>query len=120
MKAGRVGIEDGRLWVSGTYQAVAGLLGDVEAFSRVGIRTHSLRSYQLEPIRAVLASVRGGLGREFAWVFSRQAGKDEAKAQMYAYLLALYQQIGGQIVAANPTYKPQSLTAKQRLLDRAR
>ena len=95
-----------------TYQAVAALLGDVEVFSRAGIHTHPLRSYQLEPLRAVLASVRQGAGREFAWVFSRQSGKDETKAQLYAYLLALYQRVGGQIVEANPTFKPQCLTAK--------
>src|SRR5918997_3416523 len=89
------------------YQAVAGLLGDVAEFSRVGIRTHPLRSYQIEPIRAVVESIRSGAGRELAWVFARQSGKDEAKAQMYAYLLALYQRAGGQIVEANPTFKPQ-------------
>ena len=101
-------------------RAVGVLLRDVEAFSRLGIRTHPLRSYQVEPLRAVLQSVREGSGHEFAWVFSRQAGKDETKAQLYAYLLALYQRAGGQIVEANPTFKPQCLTAKQRLLDRAR
>ena len=101
-------------------QAVGALLGDVEVFSRLGIRSHPLRSYQLEPIRAVLDSVRRQRGLEFAWVFSRQSGKDETKAQLYAYLLALYQLVGGQIVEANPTFKPQCLTAKQRLMDRAR
>lgn len=101
-------------------RAVAALLGDVALFSRLGIRTHPLRSYQVEPIRAVLDSVRAGSGLEFAWVFSRQSGKDETKAQLYAYLLALYQLAGGQVVEANPTFKPQCLTAKQRLLDRAR
>ena len=102
------------------YQVAAGLLGDVAEFSRAGIRTHPLRSYQIEPIRAMVESIRNGAGREFAWVFSRQSGKDEAKAQMYAYLLALYQRAGGQIVEANPTFKPQCMAAKQRLVERAR
>ena len=59
-----------------TYRAISRLLGDVEQFSRVGIRTHPLRSYQLEPIQAVLNSVRNGAGLEFAWVFSRQSGNN--------------------------------------------
>src|SRR5687768_14485385 len=70
--------------------AVDRLLGDVELFSHLGIRTHPLRSYQLEPVRAVVRSVAEGLGLQFAWVFARQSGKDEAKAQLYAYLLARY------------------------------
>ncbi len=102
------------------YRVARALLADVEVFSRVGIRTHPLRPYQVEPIRAVVRSVREGLGQEFAWVFSRQSGKDETKAQLYAYLLALYQLKGGQVIEANPTFKPQSLAARQRLLDRAR
>lgn len=105
---------------SRTYRAAALVLGDIETFSRIGICTHPLRPYQVEPVRAVLRSVREGAGLEFAWAFSRQSGKDEAKAQLYAYLLTLYQLVGGQIVEANPTFKPQCLTAKQRLLDRAR
>ena len=100
--------------------AIEALLGDIGVFSRVGIRTHPLRPYQIAPVEAVLHSVREGQGHQFAWVFSRQAGKDETKAQLYAFLLAHFQLAGGQIVEANPTFKPQCLTAKQRLLDRAR
>ena len=100
--------------------AIEALLGDIGVFSRVGIRTHPLRPYQIAPVEAVLRSVREGQGHQFAWVFSRQAGKDETKAQLYAFLLAHFQLAGGQIVEANPTFKPQCLTAKQRLLDRAR
>jgi len=103
-----------------TGRVVRALLRDITDFSRVGIRTHPLRPYQLEPVQAVLRSIDAGLGLEFAWVFARQSGKDEAKAQLYAYLLARYQLAGGQVVEANPTFKPQCLTAKQRLLDRAR
>lgn len=106
--------------MTNTGRVVRALLRDVADFSRVGIRTHPLRPYQLEPVQAVLRSIDAGLGREFAWVFARQSGKDEAKAQLYAYLLARYQLAGGQVVEANPTFKPQCLTAKQRLLDRAR
>ncbi len=42
------------------YQAAAGLLGDVAEFSRVGIRTHPLRPYQIEPIRAAETDERSG------------------------------------------------------------
>ena len=98
--------------------AVRALLGSVAAFSRVGIRTHPLRRYQLEAVEPVIESVLRRRGLEFAWVFARQSGKDEAKAQLAAYLLTLHQRAGGQVVEANPTFKPQCLTAKQRLLDR--
>ena len=57
--------------MSKAYDAVAALLGDVEIFSRAGIRTHPLRPYQVEPVEAVVRSVRQGLGLQFAWVFSR-------------------------------------------------
>ncbi len=85
------GMGYGELDLQRAKEAVAALLHDVEAFNRWGIRSHPLRSYQLEPVRAVVRSVRDGLGLEFAWVFSRQSGKDETKAQLYAYLLAVYQ-----------------------------
>ena len=62
-----------------TYDAVRALLDDIAVFSRAGIRTHPLRPYQVEPVEAVVRSVRQGLGLQFAWVFSRQAGKDEQR-----------------------------------------
>ena len=62
-----------------TYDAVRALLDDVAVFSRAGVRTHPLRPYQVEPVEAVVRSVRQGLGLQFAWVFSRQAGKDEQR-----------------------------------------
>ena len=62
---------------AGSLAVARVLLGNVAEFSRVGIRTHPLRSYQVEPIRAVVESIRTGAGREFAWVFSRQSGKDD-------------------------------------------
>jgi hypothetical protein len=99
---------------------IKALLSDITTFSRAGIRTHPLRPYQIAPVEAVLRSIREDAGHQFAWVFSRQSGKDETKAQLYAFLLAHFQFAGGQIVEANPTFKPQCLTAKGRLLDRAR
>src|SRR3990167_5201261 len=49
---------------------------------------------------------------------SRQAGKNELSAQLEAYLLTIFQRVGGQIVKASPTFKPQTLNSLQRLKDR--
>ncbi len=92
--------------------------GDLALFSRHVIRSHPLREYQLAPARAIVESVRRRLGLQFAVVFCRQAGKDEMLAQLEAFLLNLFQLKGGSIVLAAPTYKPQSLVSRQRLLER--
>lgn len=100
--------------------AIEQMLLDVKLYSKYSIHV-PLRHYQLAPVYAVIDSVRNNRGDEFAWVFSRQAGKDEAKAQLVTYLLQLYALKGGAIVEANPTFKPQSLVAlnrtKARMLD---
>src|SRR5687767_7623947 len=73
------------------------LLLDVGEYSRVLLPGYRLRAYQLGPARAIAESVTGRLGRQFAVVFSRQAGKDETLAQLIAWLLTRYQVIGGTI-----------------------
>lgn len=75
------------------------LLGDVALFCRyvVGI---GLRPYQLEPLRAILESVKGGHGLEFLLVFPRQSGKNEAVALLLIYLLNLFRRRGGTAVFA--------------------
>lgn len=98
--------------------ALRRLLGDVGHFSRGLLPRHALRGYQLEPARAIAASVREGRGHQFALVFSRQSGKDETLAQLTAYLLNLYQTRGGSIVFVAPTFRPQSALARARLLER--
>jgi hypothetical protein len=75
------------------------LLGDIRYFSSLVIRI-PLRQYQLTPIHAVLDSVINRRGLEFLLVFPRQSGKNEAIAQMLAYLLNLLQRVGGNIVYA--------------------
>ena len=70
-------------------------LRDVRSFSRVLVPGRVLRGYQESVARAVVESVRRGLGMEYAAVFSRQSGKDEMLAQLCAYLLCLYQRRGG-------------------------
>lgn len=91
---------------------------DIETFSRVVARDHALRPYQLEPARAILESIERGLGRQFAVVFSRQAGKDELLAQLLAYLLWTHRKRGGNTVLAAPTFRPQAALSRDRLLDR--
>jgi hypothetical protein len=93
-------------------------LSDVGEFSRVFMPGRRLRPYQIEPARAIAESVLHGLGRQFAVVFSRQAGKDEMLAQVLAFLLTRFQLRGGSAVLAAPTYRPQAALSRDRLLDR--
>ncbi len=99
-------------------QALDQLLGDVGTFSHGLWPAQALRSYQTEVARAIVESVRAGLGRQFAVVFARQAGKDELLAQTIAYLLNTHRHAGGSIIVAAPTFRPQSLVSRARLLDR--
>lgn len=93
-------------------------LTEIETFSRVFLPAYRLRPYQAEPARVILASIEGGLGRQFAVVFSRQAGKDELLAQLLAFLLTRAQHRGGNAVLAAPTFKPQAALSRDRLLSR--
>jgi hypothetical protein len=77
-----------------------------------------MRSYQTGPARAIAESVERGDGRQFAVVFSRQAGKDELLAQLLAFLLTRYQRSGGNAVLAAPTFRPQAALSRDRLVDR--
>jgi hypothetical protein len=99
-------------------RAIRAALSDVRAFSRVLVPGRVLRGYQEPAARAVVESVRRGLGLEYAAVFSRQAGKDEMLAQLCAYLLCLYQRRGGNIVVALPSLRPQGIITRDRLLER--
>ncbi len=77
-----------------------------------------MRAYQVEPARAIARSVLGHDGRQFAIVFSRQAGKDELLAQVLAYLLTRHALRGGTAVIAAPTFHPQAALSRDRLLAR--
>src|SRR5215207_6252515 len=94
------------------------LLRDVGVYSRVLLPGYRLREYQIGPARAIAESVTHRLGRQFAVVFSRQAGKDETLAQLIAWLLTRYQAAGGTIVVAAPTRTPQANITRDRVLDR--
>jgi hypothetical protein len=104
--------------VSALDAAVRRALTDPVAFARLTTPGYALRPYQAAAIEAVWRSVRDGAGRQIAWVFSRQAGKDEALAILLAFLLARNQARGGTIVVAAPTLRPQAALSRDRLLAR--
>jgi hypothetical protein len=89
-------------------------LADVEAFSRF-IIGRPLRPYQLEPARAIIASVFGRQGLAITVEMSRQAGKNEMSAQLEAYLLNLFQRRPVNAIKCAPTFKPQVINSKMRL-----
>lgn len=91
---------------------------DIAHFARLTLPATGLRTYQLAPARAIIESVEGKLGRQFAIVFSRQSGKDELLAHVLAYLLTQHQHKGGGIVLAAPTFRPQAALSRDRLLFR--
>jgi hypothetical protein len=74
-----------------------------------------LRSYQREVLNAIIQSIREKAGRSFVVIFSRQSGKNELQAQMFVYLLAVLSRYALNIVSVSPTFKPQALTAMERL-----
>ncbi|NLF11488.1 MAG: hypothetical protein GX597_06845, partial [Anaerolineaceae bacterium] len=76
---------------------LACVLVDLGLFSTLVIRI-PLRRYQLAPLRAILDSVLYRRGMEFLLIFPRQSGKNEAVAQLLAYLLNLYRRVGGNMV----------------------
>ena len=88
------------------------LIADVHAFTRAGGIT--IRPYQKEAVDAIVNSVLKHLGLHFVVMFPRQTGKNEIQGQMENYILFRFSQIGGQIVKVSPTWKPQSINAKQR------
>jgi hypothetical protein len=75
----------------------------------------TLRPYQSEAAQAVIDSIRERAGRSIVILFSRQAGKDELAANLKAYLLARWHLREAGIVEVNPTYKPQTINAIDRL-----
>ncbi len=91
------------------------VMGDAGLFSQYVIG-RPLRPYQSEPMQAALESIRSGQGRTYTVMFARQMGKNELSAHLECYLLNLHQRQGGTIVKTAPTYQPQTLNSKLRLL----
>jgi len=90
------------------------LLSNLDSFCRFasGLR---LRRYQQAPARAILRSVREGLGHSIVVLFPRQSGKNELQAQLESYLLLMLSIQETEIIKVSPTWKPQSLNAMRRL-----
>jgi len=95
-------------------ELICGWLSDVSRFSRHVIG-RPLRGYQAEVAQSIAASILGRQGLTFAVMMSRQAGKNETSAQLEAYLLNLFQRVGGFVVKASPTFKPQTINSIMRL-----
>jgi hypothetical protein len=90
----------------------------IEEYSRIFWPQWEMRPYQAKVAREIVRSVVKGAGRQFAVVFARQAGKDEMLAQLEAYLMWRFRGAGGSIIVATPTYRPQGMIARRRLLAR--
>lgn len=74
-----------------------------------------LRAYQVDPLRVISRGVVRGDGLVYTVMYARQMGKNELSAHLEAYLLNLYSGVGGTIVKAAPTFKPQVILSKARL-----
>ncbi|MCS7294697.1 MAG: hypothetical protein NZ761_04805 [Dehalococcoidia bacterium] len=97
------------------------VVADPVAFSRLLLPERALRGYQAGPVAAaaavVVARARGDRSGPHAqlWLFSRQSGKDEALAQLLAWLLLRFHRRGGEVVVALPSWRPQGALARERL-----
>ncbi len=93
---------------------VAAIKGFARGF--VGIQ---LRPYQIEAADAVVKSVLARDGNSFVIMFARQSGKDELLANLILFILARLGGRGTSIVCAQPTFRPQTVNAMERLRARA-
>jgi hypothetical protein len=78
-----------------------------------------LRRYQVEAGEAIIRDVFERKGNTFVIIFSRQSGKDELLANIFLFLMARLCEIGGSIVCTQPTFKPQTINAMDRLRSRS-
>lgn len=87
--------------------------GTISRFARL-ILGCPLYPYQNAVAEAVLSSVFSGKGRIYTVMMARQSGKNQLSAVLEAYLLACMPR--GTIVKAAPTFTPQILHSRLRLL----
>jgi hypothetical protein len=73
-----------------------------------------LYDYQIEIAEAILDSIFNKKGLTFTVMMARQMGKNETSAVIEAYLLLCHTE--GIIIKAAPTYKPQIINSRLRLL----
>ena len=89
------------------------VLRDFSAFSLAsGIK---IRNYQKDAADAIIDSVFHRRGLTFVIMFPRQSGKNEIQGQIENYILFMFALKGGNIIKVSPTWRPQSINAKQRL-----
>src|SRR5512140_3111575 len=93
-------------------------LSHIQGFS-LGFLGVRLRPYQVEAANAILKSALVRDGRSFVLLFARQSGKDELIANIILFLMARLAEPGGSIVCAQPTFRPQTELAMDRLQERA-
>ncbi len=100
-----------------TWKQIRSACSSVGRFARdlLGI---CLYSYQLEVARAIIRSVFKRDGMTFVIIFSRQSGKDEVLAVIILFLMVRFIELGIDIVCAQPTFKPQTVNAMERLRKR--
>jgi hypothetical protein len=96
------------------HVALKRVLSDIGLFSE-RVVGRPLRPYQLEAARAIITSVLERQGRTFTVMMARQAGKNELSAHIEAFLLNLFQRVGGTLVKAAPTFRPQARISMRRL-----
>lgn len=83
-----------------------------------GLTLPALRPYQLEPLRAIVESVRGRLGRSFSVEIARQGGKNELSAQLEVLILTTHAHRPVDSIKAAPTFSPQARLSVRRLWHR--
>ncbi len=100
------------------YRELRRKVGSIKHFASgfVGIQ---LRPFQVEAADAIVRSVLARDGKSFVLLFARQSGKDELIANLLLYLLARLGETGASMVCVQPTFRPQTLIAMDRLRDRA-
>jgi hypothetical protein len=86
---------------------------DIGPFAR-NVLGKPLYPYQREAAEAILESVLGGHGNIFTVMMARQSGKNQLSAVLEAFLLMCMPE--GTIVKAAPTFTPQILNSRLRLL----
>ena len=97
-----------------TKREIRAASNTIQGFARkfIGI---TLYPYQQEAANAIVNSVFKRDGMAFVIIFCRQSGKDEILAILFLFLMARFIEWGTDIVCAQPTFKPQTINAMERL-----
>lgn len=91
-----------------------------QAFWRRIIMKKPLYRYQEGPIELIKRHIVGNTGKIITVRMPRQTGKNEIEGEVEKWALFAYQNSGGCFIRTAPTYKPQIVNSKLRLLDAVR